>query len=67
MASKPLCDMTDAELRDERAHWNQLIVDATGWGAALAAAAEFRDDCDRELDRRALVAYVGRDTGGLMK
>jgi hypothetical protein len=56
MTAKPLFLMTDAELAAERARWSQEIADAPGWGAAVAAAHEFRDDCDRELRRRAAVA-----------
>jgi hypothetical protein len=50
---KPLSAMTDDELREERAKWHRKIVDAPHWGASLAAAAQFRDQCDRELRRRA--------------
>jgi len=53
---KPLFAMTDDELAAEREKWNRKIVDAPGWGAAVAAAHEFRDDCDRELRRRGLDA-----------
>jgi hypothetical protein len=44
--------MTLAELHDERDYWQTEISEATGWGAALAAAAEFRDECDAWIDRR---------------
>lgn len=52
MADKSFRDMTDDELMAERAKWNQKVVDAPGWGAAVAAAAGFRAGCDRELARR---------------
>jgi hypothetical protein len=45
-------DMTLAELHDERDHWQTKISEATGWGAALAAAAEFRKECDVWIARR---------------
>jgi hypothetical protein len=50
--SKRFEDMTLAELHDERDYWQTEISEATGWGAALAAAAEFRDECDAWIDRR---------------
>ena len=40
------------ELIAERQYWNTKIESATGWGAALAAASDFRDACDAELLRR---------------
>jgi len=45
-------DLTLEQLIEERQYWNYKITSATGWGASLAAASEFRDDCDRELLRR---------------
>ncbi len=50
--SKPLRDMTDAELLAEWQKWEDEITNAAGWGAALAAADEFRKDCAREMARR---------------
>ena len=52
--SKLLVDMTEDELQIEWRHWNSIIAAATGWGASLAAANEFRRDCERELRRRGL-------------
>jgi hypothetical protein len=45
-------DMTLAELHDERDYWQTEISEAAGWGAALAAAAEFRKECDVWIARR---------------
>ena len=49
---KSLPDMTDAELQAEWQRWDDEVTNATGWGAALAAADEFRKDCTREMARR---------------
>lgn len=43
---------TTEELRAEWHQWNDNIKNATGWGAAVGAADEFRRDCARELERR---------------
>ncbi|MBX9876764.1 MAG: hypothetical protein K2X84_18040 [Beijerinckiaceae bacterium] len=40
------------ELRLERAYWQHKINTATGWGASLKAAADFRDACDAWIARR---------------
>ncbi len=52
MADKAFHEMTDAELRIEADKWDAKIRNATGWGAAVAAADSFRKQCERELDRR---------------
>lgn len=50
--SKLLVDMTDDELQIE---WRYCVItEATGWGESLAAANEFRRDCEHELRRRGL-------------
>lgn len=40
-------DMSLEELTAERVYWDDKIINATCWGAALAAAAEFRDECTK--------------------
>lgn len=52
-SNKDFGDMTLDELRVERAYWDEKIVNAPRWGAALAAAAEFRDACDAWIKQRA--------------
>jgi hypothetical protein len=52
MADKRYRDMTDDELRAEAEKWDAEVRNAESWGAAVAAAAEFRRECERELDRR---------------
>lgn len=52
--NKLIRDLTDQELRDEYKHWDDKIVNATGWGAALGAADEFRRECAAELHKRGL-------------
>jgi len=52
MAPKPLSEMSLDELTEERDMWDGKIARATSWGAALAAAKDFLDDCDREIARR---------------
>lgn len=52
MSSKPFSEMTLDELRAEHEHWDKKIREATGWGAAVGAADEFRRDCAREIRRR---------------
>lgn len=54
MADKAFRDMTDAELRAEHDKWDSKIRNSTGWGAAVAAADEFRRECRREAARRGL-------------
>ena len=48
-------DLSDDALKEEYRTWNRKIREAKSWGAALAAAAEFREDCLKELKRRGLV------------
>ncbi len=50
--SKSLKEMTDAELYAEWRRWDDKISNATGWGAALAAADEFRRAVSREIQLR---------------
>jgi len=47
-----LKDKTLDELWEEWHYWNRLIEKKEEWGAAVAAALEFRDDVERELRRR---------------
>ena len=54
--NKPFHEMTDDALLQEWRHWNEKIRNASGWGASLAAAAEFRADIARALARRGLPA-----------
>lgn len=49
---KPFREMTDDELQAEWQKWDDKISNATGWGAALSAADEFRTDAAREIQRR---------------
>lgn len=50
----PIRDLTDDELYAEWHRWDDKIKNATGWGGALTAAAEFRKAVERELVRRGL-------------
>jgi hypothetical protein len=51
--SKPLRDLTDAELAAKRAKYHQKYLDAPAWDHdTIALALEIRDACDREIDRR---------------
>lgn len=52
MADKPFREMTDSELHAEFEKQDRKIREATGWGAALAAASNSRSSCARELRRR---------------
>lgn len=45
-------DQTIEQLEAERAHWQRKIDEATAWGAAVGAAAKFRDACDKWLARK---------------
>ena len=60
--SKSLSEMTIGELWAEYHHWNDKICASTGWGAALAAAAEFRRDTILELRRRGEINALKGDT-----
>ena len=55
MADKPFVEMTDAELRAEFARWDREVCEATGWGAALMQAAQWRDACECLLFQRGLI------------
>jgi len=61
LASKQFCEMSLDELRDERKHWDDVINSAPGWGASVAVAAEFRNDCDRWIERRKSEASFAHD------
>jgi hypothetical protein len=50
--TKALCEMTNEELKMEWKMWDEKIKNATSWGAALAAAVEFKKDCEREMRLR---------------
>lgn len=50
--SKAFKDMTLEELKAEYDYWDRKILAATQWGAALGAAAEFRDECAGWIARR---------------
>ena len=54
MVDKPLHEMTDAELRADFERWDKRIREATGWGAALAAADGLRKINIGEFRRRGL-------------
>ena len=45
MTNKQFAEMTLDELREEHRRWNDQINNATAWGAALAAADEYRRAC----------------------
>lgn len=49
-----LRDKSDKGVLAEWRYWNDKIKAATGWGAALAAADEFRRCAESELRRRGL-------------
>lgn len=51
---KRLSEMTNAEVLAEWSKWDDQIKNATGWGAAVGAADEFRTDAARELHRRGI-------------
>lgn len=48
----PIKGLTDEKLIAEWHNWNNKIINATSWGAALGAAYELRTECARELRRR---------------
>jgi hypothetical protein len=52
--NKPLSELSDGELISEYNLWNNKVKNATAWGAALAAADEFRKECWHEMQRRGL-------------
>ena len=49
-----LYDKSDEGVIAEWYFWNDKVINARSWGAGLAAAAEFREDAERELRRRGL-------------
>jgi hypothetical protein len=55
---KPTPQMTTEELIAEWHRWDDEIRNATGWGAALAAANEARRDVENKLAQRGLVRGV---------
>ena len=57
MASKHLSDMTDDELTAEFNQWDGYIKSATGWGAALGVANDFRRKVEQEQARRRAFAH----------
>lgn len=50
--NKRFGEMTLEELRGERQYWDDAITKATGWGAAIKAADEFRRQCDWWIEVR---------------
>jgi hypothetical protein len=56
--NKHWSEMTLSELHAEKAHWDKVISEATGWGAALSAADEFRRGCERAIKHREAVGEV---------
>ncbi len=46
--------LTDTDLIEEWRKWDTEIANAKSWGAALAAANEFRTECEQEIARRGL-------------
>ena len=50
-----LRDKSDEGVIAEWHFWNNEIIKTRGWGAAMAVAAEFREDAKREIKRRGLV------------
>lgn len=50
----PIKKLSDDGLIAEWTKWKEKIEAATSWGAAIAAANEFRQDCEREINRRNL-------------
>lgn len=50
----PLSQATNEELLVEWNYWNSMIQNASSWGAALAAANEFRQDVEQVMKRRGM-------------
>lgn len=50
--SKRFEDMSIEELVAERDKWEKKIDEAPGWGAAVGAAYEFMQECERWIRRR---------------
>ena len=49
---KAFKDMTLEELKAERDKWQKEIDTASGWGAGVSAALEFRDEANIWISRR---------------
>ncbi len=45
-------DLSDNALLKERDEWDRRIKDAQSWGASVAAAIEFKRECEEEMRRR---------------
>lgn len=56
---KAIRDLTDEELVAEWKYWDEKIRSATGWGASLAAADEFRRQCESQIRLRGLMLPPG--------
>ncbi len=52
IGSGPIEALSDTDLLLEWNYWDKKIANATSWGAAVAAAHEFRQICQREIDKR---------------
>ena len=48
----PTREQTIDQLKAERDYWHEMIMSSPSWGAAVAAAYEFRAACEAELKRR---------------
>lgn len=48
----PIKELTDSNLVFEWHYWTNKMAIAKSWGGAIAAAAEFRHECERELTHR---------------
>ena len=48
----PVKKQTKEQLVAERDYWQQKLDSAESWGGALTAVLEFRDECQKELNRR---------------
>ena len=42
-------NLSDNQLLLEWSYWNKKIKETPGWGAAVAAANEFRAECESEI------------------
>ena len=52
--AKLIKDLSDEELLKEFLYWHNEIKNTPSWGAALAAASEFRTACHRQILLRGL-------------
>lgn len=64
---KQISELTDEELEAEYKKWDEYISNATGWGAALTAADEFRTACAKEMLHRKVNRPVKVPTDPLKK